>query len=131
MKGKCPCHSEKEYESCCKPYHEGRPAENALALMRSRYCAYALNLPDYIIKTTHPQNPFYQTDKDKWKTEIGQFSQGTRFEGLKIENFIDGPTKASVTFTAILMRGPDNVSFTEKSDFIKENGQWFYLKGQK
>ncbi|MBJ7449651.1 MAG: hypothetical protein JHC93_04750, partial [Parachlamydiales bacterium] len=50
----CPCHSSLDYEKCCKPFHDGIPAPTALALMRSRYSAYALHLIEYIIATTHP-----------------------------------------------------------------------------
>ena len=66
----CPCHSGKKYQECCQPYHTGKLPENALALMRSRYSAYALHLADYIMQTTHPHNRAYLSDKERWKKEI-------------------------------------------------------------
>ena len=33
----CPCGSTATYGACCGPVHDGRPAETAEALMRSRY----------------------------------------------------------------------------------------------
>lgn len=36
------------------PYHQGQPALTALALMRSRYSAYALKLEAYVLSTWHP-----------------------------------------------------------------------------
>ncbi len=90
--------------------------------MRSRYSAYALGLVDYIIATTHPQNPNYQQDKQKWRREILAFSQGTRFLGLEILE-AKGDT---VTFRAILEGG---ASFTEKSRFQQVEESWFYLSG--
>lgn len=39
----CPCCSEKTYEECCKPYHNGeKNALTAEALMRSRFSAFGL-----------------------------------------------------------------------------------------
>lgn len=61
-KNLCPCHSQKCYEECCKRYHEGAAAENALILMRSRYSAYALQLADDTQTT--------------WKTGKFQYSYG-------------------------------------------------------
>jgi len=58
MKAPCLCCSGKEYAACCQPLHEGALPADALALMRSRYNAYALQLPRYILQTTHPDNPY-------------------------------------------------------------------------
>jgi SEC-C motif-containing protein len=115
----CPCHSGKPYASCCKPYHEGQPAPDALALMRSRYAAYALSLADYIIETT-------ASDIAASKEEILSFSSHTSFENLLIREFIDGKKIAFVTFTAILKQKGQDVSFTEKSRFIERDGRWYY-----
>ncbi|MBI5273941.1 MAG: zinc chelation protein SecC [Chlamydiales bacterium] len=122
---KCPCHSNKSYEECCKPYHEGKPPENALILMRSRFSAYALGLVDYIIKTTHPG---YRPVK-RFKESIQSFCKITKFDDLKIIEFVDGEKKAIVTFNAYLRQGKDNVSFQEKSSFEKVDGKWLYTKG--
>ena len=83
MNTPCPCHSGKSYESCCQRYHTGEPAENALKLMRSRYAAYALNLSDYLIQTTHPNNSSYTTDLTAWKKTIDEMSRTTQFAGKR------------------------------------------------
>ncbi len=126
----CPCKSGKSYGNCCRVYHEGSTPPDALALMRSRYCAYAMHLADYIMRTSHPACPNYCTDQVKWKKEILYFSQNTVFEGLKILEFIDGEKIAYVTFTAILRQGGKDASFTEKSQFVKENGTWLYRNAE-
>lgn len=123
---KCPCHSGLNYDQCCGPYHEGTPAPTALALMRSRYAAYALNKSDYIIATTHPDNPRYQKDFEKWRKEIASFSQNTQFQDLKILEFIDGDNQAFVTFHAVLKPA----RLIEKSSFVKINGRWLYRDGE-
>ena len=125
----CPCHSGLPYEECCRPYHMGKKAENGLKLMRSRYAAYALNLAEYIMATTHENNPSYTKDRKSWKKGISEFSKNTLFQGLKILEFIDGEGEAFVTFTASLKQGDHDVSFTEKSRFLKIDGRWFYESG--
>jgi SEC-C motif domain protein len=126
----CPCRSDKPYKECCQHYHDGFPPENALCLMRSRYSAYALQLADYIIKTTHPQNPLFNPNKEAWKRDILAFSQSTRFDGLTIVNFTDGERDAQVTFTVYLLSSGANISFTEKSLFKKEGPWWLYYTGE-
>ena len=58
----CPCQinplsdtsSPLSYQDCCLPYHEALDAPDAERLMRSRYSAFVLVLPEYIVKTTVP-----------------------------------------------------------------------------
>lgn len=122
----CPCHSGKKYKQCCHPYHKGILPATALLLMRSRYCAYALELADYIIRTTHPDNPDFTDDTAAWAESIREFSRSSDFTGLKILDFIDKEEEAYVTFTAVL----GETSFSEKSRFLKENGKWLYVSGE-
>ena len=98
--------------------------------MRSRYSAYALGLADYIIDTTHKASPHRVSDLSRWHAELKLFSNETKFEGLKILEFIDGARSASVTFRATLKHGAKDVSFTEKSAFAKEGDRWFYKQGK-
>ncbi|CCB90758.1 UPF0225 protein ychJ [Waddlia chondrophila 2032/99] len=97
--------------------------------MRSRYAAYALNLPDYIIKTTHPDNPAYQSNQKKWTKELQAFSIHTQFIGLEIFTFTEKKNEAFVTFKATLSQNGQDISFTEKSRFLKKNNQWLYASG--
>jgi SEC-C motif domain protein len=130
---RCPCRSKSLYHKCCQPYHQGRAAENALALMRSRYSAYALGLVDYIIETTHPEHPESANDSanaDARKAQILAFCTQTHFDGVKILAFMDGQEEATVTFIAYLRQADADASFTEKSFFMKENGRWLYRSGE-
>lgn len=126
----CPCTSGKVYKECCNPYHEGELPGNALLLMRSRYSAYALSNADYIIATTHPGNPAYSNDTEKWKKEICLFSQKTDYQKLDILNFQDGEKEAFVTFVAYLKQSEKDETFTEKSHFLKIQGKWLYYMGK-
>ena len=118
------------YHKCCKRFHDGLLPENALLLMRSRYSAYAFKLADYIMETTHPDHPEYSENREQWKLSIQEFCSQTRFDRLKILEFIDGPETVSATFTAYLRQADQDVSFTEKSLFVKESGRWLYKSGE-
>jgi SEC-C motif domain protein len=127
---KCPCDSKLLYLKCCKQYHEGNSPPTALALMRSRYSAYDLNLADYIIDTTHPEHSEFTTDRTRWREDIETFSKHTRFERLKILEFTDGEEEATVAFTAYMKQADQDASFSETSSFAKVNGKWLYKSGE-
>lgn len=122
----CPCHSGKSYQECCQPFHSGKWPLTALELMRSRYSAYALNLVDYIIETTFPEE-----QKSLDRDSIQLFSKNTLFQDLNILEFIEGDPISYVTFKAILSQHSRDMSFVEKSEFEKVNGRWFYKKRTK
>jgi SEC-C motif-containing protein len=125
----CPCGSGEIYGACCRVCHQGQ-ATTALALMRSRYSAYALGLVDYILRTTHPQNHDAAKPLEQRKKEMEQFCRTTIFKGLKILEAQEGETRSSVTFTAFLSQAGKDFSFTEKSTFEKVLGNWLYLSGE-
>lgn len=125
----CPCHSGEKYSDCCQKYHLGERPENALALMRSRFSAYALCLPDYIIATTHPASPHYETDHKAWAQKLAHFSRSTHFEKLKVLNFQEFGAVATVSFTAHLFQHWQNTTFTERSTFEQFQGKWMYRNG--
>ncbi len=127
----CPCGSLIKYKKCCKPFHENiKTPINALELMKSRYCAYAIEKSEYIILTTHQNNRDFNTDTKVWNNDILDFSRNTKFEKLEILEFIDGQTESFVTFKANITQNKQDVSFIEKSRFVKENGKWQYIDGE-
>jgi SEC-C motif-containing protein len=121
----CPCGSGKKYKKCCKIYHQGALPKDALTLMKSRYSAYAAGESKYIIQTTHPQNPDFTTDTEKWYASIDTFCKNTIFRELEILEFLDGDAEAFVKFRARF----ENGALTEKSRFLKEEGKWWYVDG--
>jgi len=126
MENKCLCCSGRTYAECCKPYHEGELPPTALALMRSRYSAYALQKADYIIHTTHPQSRYFEKDRKKWELGILEFSRMTEF--LKLEILEAG--EDTVKFAAHLKQQGRTFILEEKSHFQKMDGKWLYLSGQ-
>ena len=101
--------------------------KDALTLMQSRYSAYAAGDAKYIIKTTHPNNCDYSSDKSKWLKEIKAFCHLNIFENLEIVEYINcAPNEAYVTFIATIS-GNKHI---EKSRFLKVDGQWLYESGE-
>jgi SEC-C motif-containing protein len=120
----CPCCSGQAYAECCGLYHEGKLPPTALALMRSRYTAYALGKADYIVQTTHPKSPYFEKDQGNWKRAVLEFCRTTQF--LKLEIIASGENW--VHFVAHLKQ-TEPFLLEEKSDFEKVDGKWLYLKG--
>jgi SEC-C motif-containing protein len=112
----CPCRSEKPYDTCCGPYHAGGSVPTPLALMRSRYSAYALKKIDYILSTACTVGH---------REEVMNFMNEVSFDGLDIISVEGG----YVTFRAHLSKDGKDLSFTEKSHFIKVKGTWKYHSG--
>jgi SEC-C motif-containing protein len=113
----CPCGSGKKYKKCCQPFHKGKAKpKTALGLMKSRYSAYAKGEVKYIIKTTAKD---YQ--KELNEQEIKLFCE-SNFKKLAIIDF----SKNMVEFKAYI----DDYILHEKSEFIKEDFEWRYLKGK-
>lgn len=91
--------------------------------MRSRYSAFALGLHDYLLAswhaTTRPDSLELDTDLGWQRLFIERVEGGGPFDD---EGF--------VTFTAIA-RGPSGRhEQRERSRFVRERGQWFYVAGE-
>ena len=69
----CPCGGGTDklpYSSCCKPFHKGESyPEDCVTLMRSRFTGYVKGEGEYVVRTTHPENPIF---KDGAKAESGK-----------------------------------------------------------
>lgn len=101
--------------------------------MRSRYCAYALGMVDYIVDTTDPLGPAWPPDEAAWRTQIAQFCRDTEFVGLDITEAPPAQdTVGTVTFTAHLTQQGQDASFSERSTFYRGgDGRWRYHSGER
>ena len=127
----CPYGYLKKYKKCCKPFHDKITfPKTALELMKSRFSAFAVLIADYIIFTTHENNSDYISDLKSWNQDIMNFSKNTRFERLEILDFIEGEVESFVTFKATLFQDNTDISFIEKSRFLKVEDKWLYIDGQ-
>ena len=122
----CLCYSGQPYHKCCQPFHSGKQLPNPTQLMRSRYCAYALGNLDYIIQTTHPDNPQIEKSIELWRKRIQLFCDQTEFVGLQIIGDEEGTDMAYVTFRAGLKQNQKDASFMERSKFLRHDGRWKY-----
>jgi SEC-C motif-containing protein len=98
--------------------------------MKSRFSAFAVSNTNYIISTTHKRNTDFSSDLKSWTQDIINFSSNTRFDKLEILDYTDGEIESFVTFKATLFQENDDISFIEKSRFLKEDNKWFYVDGK-
>jgi len=118
---RCYCDSKKELSECCEAYLNN--TLNPLMpeqLMRSRYSAYVLGNGEYIVKTTAKENR-YEDDIEL----IKEYAKSVFWLGLEVLSAKD----AMVEFKAYY-RDADGIKVQhEKSNFVKEDGMWFYKDG--
>jgi len=92
--------------------------------MRSRYSAYCLDKIDYLINTLHPD----KRQGDDWKEELKQSIAETQWLGLKIIRHKPAGSSATVEFVGFY-QGESIEQLHEKSRFIKQDANWFYVDG--
>lgn len=118
----CPCGADREYEACCGRWHAGAAAPDALTLMRSRYSAYVLGLPDYLRATWHPSTRPPHLDLDN------PDGQRVVWLGLEVKSHRASGDRAEVEFVArYRVGGGSAVRMAERSRFVREGGRWFYI----
>lgn len=120
----CHCGSGASYAQCCEPLHAGAAAGNAEMLMRSRYSAYVLRLPEYLLATWHPR-----TRPDAESLEL---DARTRWLGLRVmaHRRGDDPDRDEVEFIARYALGGGSAQRVhERSRFERVDGRWHYVDG--
>lgn len=120
----CPCQSGQSYSECCRPFHQGKAAPTAEALMRSRYSAYALSDAAYLHRTWSKQTrptlkSLMQSHKIEW---LGLSIERTEQGGVEDQEGI-------VEFIASFSENEQEHELHETSRFMRENGRWVYVDG--
>lgn len=119
----CPCGDPRGYALCCGPLHDGVPAADATALMRSRYSAYVLKREDYLLATWHPHTR---------PASLRLTAQPAHtWLGLDVQREAsDAADHATVEFVARYRTGGGRAQrLHELSRFVREHGRWYYLDG--
>ena len=99
-------------------------SNSAEALMRSRYSAFALSLPDYIESSWHSST---RPKKNPAETDTGAKPQWT---GLRIKRHeVIDDDRAIVEFSARYKLAGRVFTLHETSRFVRETSHWFYLDG--
>ena len=107
---------------CCGRYLDhDTPAPDAEHLMRSRYSAFVLLRPDYLLATWHPRHRPADLALDP----------AARWLGLDVrQHRSTGPDTAEVEFVARQRDATGRASrLHERSRFVREDGRWYYLDG--
>ena len=120
--GLCFCGSAISFQDCCEKYINGtQKAPTALALMKSRYSAYATHQVDYLLITTHSSQRKYYS-----KAHILNWATANEWQKLEIIS----STEKTVEFKAYFLdENKQRQIHHEFSTFKKENDSWFYVDG--
>lgn len=120
-KAPCPCQSNTPLELCCGPIIFGKQAApNAQAVMRARYTANVKRAYKYLADSWHPEH------RPK-KLNAGS---KTNWLVLKVLDFVEKDDKAWVEFQAFYGHADHQHALHEKSFFVRENDQWWYVDGE-
>lgn len=121
----CPCGTGKTYMDCCGLFisHQKIPSTPE-ELMRSRYTAYSLANIDYIIHTMKsPAADHFDAE------EACEWAKKASWAGLDVIKTQYDDNKGLVEFRArYSLNGNENI-LHELSEFICENGKWYYVNG--
>lgn len=131
------------YKDCCQPYHdrlynsEDNKANTAERLMRTRYSAFVLIKPEYIVKTTLPAQQALLDIK-----AIESWAKETNWAGLEIVAHMPklGKRHAQVEFKAYFNIKDNTASLEEKmqahhelsafvkvTDKVNNDARWYFL----
>ena len=123
---RCPCGTGLPYAECCGRLHDGAAtAGTAEQLMRSRYSAFAVGDPAYLLATWDPVT----------RPRTLELDPDVRWTGLEITATSGGgllDAEGTVEFRASYRgsrAGGRTGSQHERSRFVREDGRWYYLDG--
>ncbi|MCG9721167.1 YchJ family protein [Shewanella sp. Isolate7] len=125
----CPCgRSVKDkplsYKECCEPYHLGSIPPDPESLMRSRYSAFVLKRHQYLIDTHHHDY------LNGLSVQILDQENHTHWLALSVNKSSSEQNKGMVEFHA-WYRAEDGLdAIHEISDFVKQDGRWWYTQGE-
>lgn len=112
------------FEACCGRLHAGTAvAQTAEQLMRSRFSAFAVGDPDYLLATWHPTTrpatlALDDDDRRWYRLDVLVAHAGGPFD-----------TSGVVEFEAYYRTPTGTGTQHETSRFTREQRRWFYLDG--
>ncbi|MDK9707692.1 MAG: YchJ family metal-binding protein [Desulforhopalus sp.] len=121
----CPCGSSLPYTDCCLPIlDDHRKATTAEMLMRSRYTAFVEKHERHILASWHHTNRPEKLNFD---------NHPVVWLGLEIHGTLGGSDQdstGSVDFTSTYLENGQISILRENSEFVREDGLWYYLRGE-
>lgn len=120
---KCFCDTGLLFKDCCGLYLENnQKAPTALALMRSRYSAYATHNAEYLLETTHVSERLQYS-----KVEILKWASSNKWQKLEILS----SSEQTVEFKAYFLDSNSKPqTHYEFSTFKQEHNAWYYVDGK-
>jgi len=119
----CPCKSGKKYSQCCFPFHvKTIKPDTCEQLMRSRFSAFVYLLGDYLFAT-------YHYDYRGSLTPDALAGKSVDWKNLQILSSESFTNSGYVEFKAWFLEQGKLACHHERSNFVKEDGQWFYCDG--
>jgi SEC-C motif-containing protein len=102
--------------------------KTAAQLMRSRYCAYAMGVIDYLFKTSGPRlrKEFDAESSRKW----AESATWKGMEIVKAEGGSEGDTAGTVEFIAHYAVKENDFDHHELATFEKIDNKWFFMDGK-
>ena len=129
MSDLCHCGSGLAFEACCEPFllEREKPA-TASALMRSRYCAYAMGAVDYLYKTsgTKVRKEFDAESSRKW-------AESAKWNGIEVLSEEAGGISDDVGVVEFIAHyAVEDAAFKhhERAEFARINGEWRFIDGK-
>lgn len=120
----CPCGTGRAYTECCGPLHAGaRPAPTAVALMRSRFSAFAVGDVSYLLRSWHP-------DTRPAELELDETFTWRRLQIVDSDAGGEDDAVGIVEFRAQYVQDGSRHILHERSRFERVKGEWRYLDGE-
>lgn len=119
---RCPCGSGDLFPSCCRPILDGRPAPTAERLMRSRYTAFVRGDEAHLLRSWHPST----------RPRTIELDPAQRWLRLVVvDRRAGGPfdREGEVAFEAVYRDAEGRGVLRERSRFVREGRDWFYVDG--
>jgi SEC-C motif-containing protein len=139
----CVCGSNKSYANCCESHHTGVIPPTPEKTLRGRYSAYVLGVPEFIVRTSHPQSKEYQeymiesqasskSGIKRWSKDVVRMSKDYQYLGFEVVSTTEVDANRSIIKFRILLRESDGslMAVEEDSVFVNESGSWLYLDGE-
>jgi SEC-C motif-containing protein len=120
---RCPCGTGLTYGECCGPFLSATAQPpTAERMMRSRYTAYVVRHPGYLLATWHPTT----------RPATLVLDADTQWLGLEILSRTRGgmlDNEGTVEFRATYRRDGMRLHQQENSSFVREAKTWYYVDG--
>ncbi len=122
----CSCGTKTSLNKCCLKFIEGdQLPDDAQQLMRSRYTAYSHTNVNYLLSSWHHSTRPTKLDPNDVNSTVW-----TQLYILETKHGLKNDNQGSVEFVAYSKSNNTIRKLHEISQFIKENGKWFYVDGK-